>query len=352
MVQTAAFGGMRGGFSALAAKAHGARRRARGGIVARCTEGTVRAIRVVLGEALRLSTVCVWAIGAVFVAGLAPALFAQAELAEPGLQVVAPDEAASYNDAVSLHGLAFAGMLPLCCIALALAVIAEAKPSRIWQMASVAALLAAPVFTLGMAMNAFGEFATPFLAPPAFYGAVDGVLLPQAIAGLIVLVCVAVLVPRVRRAVVVLAIGSAMAVVLAVNHSLVLLRAASDGVLHDTYFVMAADHMAGVAVMLNILGGLAAWSIRWEGASRFWFGITAGAAVLFVACAVDAVATQLGLMGMPRRYMDYPEAFAGLQMALALLSFALVAVLIAVVVWLAIIMRFAKRPPGVETTFE
>lgn len=300
---------------------------------------------------MRLSTVCIVALGAVFLAGLLPSLFAQAELAGPGLQVVGVGGERNYNIAVAIHTLIFAGLLPLSGIALALAVIGEARDSGIAKIAAIGALAAAPLLALALVAGVFQTFPLPgpwwlSLAPP------DMLVLLQAVVGLVSLVLVAALVPLGRSTAIVFAALSGIAILLGASMQLVLANAGLDHALLDTYYVLGANHEAGVSITLNILGSLTVWSIRWEGLKRTWFSLAAGGAILATGTLAALAAGGLGLMGMPRRYVDYPSAFGAQQGVLALWSMAFAAVLVAAILWLFIATWRAKRPPGVETAFD
>jgi len=86
-----------------------------------------------------------------------------------------------------------------------------------------------------------------------------------------------------------------------------------DNYLTDTYLVTANRHAYGTAVLLVGLGGLSALQrVRFESLSlklSFVFALLiAGSGV-----ALTLLQAQLGLNGLPRRYMDYPSEFAPLQ---------------------------------------
>jgi len=296
------------------------------------------------------------ALGLAFLSGLLPGLYAQAELAQPGLQVVGRES--DYNLAISFHILALAGLMPLIGIALALAVIAEVRESRIAQFGAIVALAAALLAAIALVVisaprNDFPVLSdvSPGLSLLSVYMP-DLLMLAQAALGVGVLAVLAVFGRGRRRAVVVFAALSAIAILLAVSLELTLLNSGIDHALHDTFFNVAANHMAGVAIALNIFGALAAWSIRWEGMKRLWFSLATGIAVLVTGTFYVAAATGLGLMGMPRKYVDYTPAFARYHWIHTIWSMVFAGMLVAAIVWLAIAVWRAKRPPGVETAFE
>jgi cytochrome c oxidase subunit 1 len=131
--------------------------------------------------------------------------------------------------------------------------------------------------------------------------------------------------------------------------SFILNTAGKDTALSDTYFSLAADHASGISILFSMVGGLACWAMLLSGRVRVWFCLMVAGLMLVAAYFMLAGTAQLGLNGMPRRYIDYPIDFYRMHGIVAICAASLGAVLIGAIAWLIGIERLKSRRP--EETF-
>ena len=128
----------------------------------------------------------------------------------------------------------------------------------------------------------------------------------------------------------------------------VLANASLDRSLTDTYYVVAHFHyVLSVAAVFAIFGGWYYWFPKMTGYMysetlaklHFWLMLI-GANIAFFPMHF------LGLAGMPRRYADYPEAFAGWNLVASIGSYISFAGLLVFFVGLAYALARKVHAPG------
>ncbi|MGL5114299.1 MAG: cytochrome c oxidase subunit I [Beijerinckiaceae bacterium] len=128
----------------------------------------------------------------------------------------------------------------------------------------------------------------------------------------------------------------------------VLANAGVDRALHDTYYVVAHFHyVLSLGAVFAIFAGWYYWFPKmtgyvipdWIGQVHFWISFI-GANILFFPQHF------LGLAGMPRRYVDYPDAYAGWNAVSSYGSYIFAAGLL--VFFYGIVKAFADKVPAGE----
>ena len=125
----------------------------------------------------------------------------------------------------------------------------------------------------------------------------------------------------------------------------ILANAGVDRSLHDTYYVVAHFHyVLSMGAVFGIFAGWYYWFGKmsgyqyeeWIGKLHFWLSFI-GVNVLFFPQHF------LGLAGMPRRYIDYPDAFAGWNMVSSLGGY--LSALGAIVFFIGVARAFIRKVP-------
>lgn len=292
---------------------------------------------------MRLSTLSLIVVVATLVAGIIPGLVAQAELAAPGIEIVPPEDPGVYNLMTTLHGAVWSLALPLAAIALALAQVSEARQQPIVRLIAMLVLAACPIVFAVMTYAGLSKS----------WALYDGLRSGLPIAATLLLVANVTLAfarPQTRTAVIILTALSALAAGFG-GVILLILSNVPDSTLHDTYMALAADHGFGVSVILGSLAGVSAWIGQSRGIRTTLVSLVSGLMIGVTGYIAAANTSAAGIMGMPRRYEDYPKAFAERIGAASLWSFALAAAAIAGFGWLLLNLR-RKPAPGPEEVFD
>ena len=128
----------------------------------------------------------------------------------------------------------------------------------------------------------------------------------------------------------------------------ILANAGVDVVLHDTYYVVAHFHyVLSMGAVFGIFAGIYYWFSKMTGKQyseffgklHFWL-FFAGVNLTFFPQHF------LGLAGMPRRYADYPDAFAGWNYISSIGSYVAVAGL--AIFFVNLIYSFAKKKAAAQ----
>lgn len=107
----------------------------------------------------------------------------------------------------------------------------------------------------------------------------------------------------------------------------VMLHTGIDSALFDTHYVTTGLHALGLVVTLSVFAVLSVWATSRGARLSTWVSFTHAAALAGLTWLFARTHGTLGLMGMPRRYADYPEAFSTHTFVLAWLGISLMAVI-------------------------
>jgi hypothetical protein len=307
------------------------------------------------GWRLRLSTVCVCALGVVFVVGALVGALAQAEQAEPGLQIVRQGSERLFNLGIAVHGGLLIVCLPCIVIALCLALISEATSSRFACTAALAAGALAAVSAAIVFGGVWGIATRSAILTGALYDVMGFAPSLFSILTACALCAVAAAIPSTRVTAILLAAPAVLAVYVGFATLRMPIRLTSDLLLSGSYIGLASDHSFGVSILLSAVGAVACWTVLGTGRSRIWFCLISTAAIL--ASAVLWLASTTGLAygpSLPRGYVDYPDMpqFTRGHAILAFTASIFGAVLLVVVVWLSLIALRVRPPARPEDTFD
>jgi hypothetical protein len=291
---------------------------------------------------LRLSTLSLIVLGASLALGLLPGIVAQLEILAPGLQVFLQDESI-YNTMTTLHAAALSQALPLAAIAFSLSVATEALPSPLLHLIARLVLIAGPV--------AFGVMAWAGLTRAwDVYDVMHRNLSAYAFFLVFANIRMAITQRGTRVALIALTVLSLLALAMGTFISATS-NISRDSVLHDTYALVAADHALGVSVLLGMIAGVTAYIMQVRAIRTLAASLIGGAAIVLTGYFGISVTFRAGLMGMPRGYVDYPQAFADVLQSASVWMLALAVAAIIAFGWILSNLRHGP-PPGPEAEFD
>lgn len=267
---------------------------------------------------MRLANIC--ALGALVwaVAGLAAGLWVQAELFTPGVQGDLAAKKALFDAAIPFHGSLLQVSLPLAGgTALGLALLGERRKWLAVSAASIVVLMISAIFPvmLGavLVMARRYTLGVDFDSNPA-------ISVATAFAGL---AAAGMAVPEARMSTVLAGLAGALPLALAGLLEVILANAGADAAVHETYFLLARDHAYGLVLIFWTFAVLLAWAGKGQPAGRFLPAATVVLVALVAGGGLVLAEVRLGLLGMPRHYIDYAEDFFPLHRLAGWCGFAL-----------------------------
>jgi len=128
----------------------------------------------------------------------------------------------------------------------------------------------------------------------------------------------------------------------------VLANAGMDIPMHDTYYVIAHFHyVMSLGALFSAFAGFYYWFPKMSGKMMpEWFGRLHFAGTFIGTNVTFFPQHFLGLAGMPRRYPDYPDAFAGWNYVSSIGSYITMATTICFVFMVFYVLRYGKKAAG------
>lgn len=98
--------------------------------------------------------------------------------------------------------------------------------------------------------------------------------------------------------------------------------------IQDTYYSVAMSHCLATVIILAIFALLAVWTKSRDGQQSLWVTMPHILAILLASVVYIGNQVSLGVNGIPKRYVDYPDMFSEVQNRASIAGFILVALII------------------------